>query len=59
VSDTYAPTYSFEAIDIDNTRKTLAERIFEKTAQDLDAGQCSELDAVVRACMLVADVTTI
>lgn len=59
VSDTYAPTYSFEAIDIDNTRRALAERIFEKNVDDLDAGQRGELDAVIRACMLVANVTTI
>ncbi len=59
VSDNYAPTYSFEAIDIDNTRRALAERIFEKNIEELDAGQCGELDAVIRACMLVANVTTI
>ncbi|MCC6910004.1 MAG: hypothetical protein IT430_18880 [Phycisphaerales bacterium] len=59
VSDTYAPTYSFEAIDIDNTRRALAERIFEKKFDELSAGQRGELDAVVRACMLVAHITTI
>ena len=59
VSDNYAPTYSFEPIDIDTTRRALAERIFEKNLDALDAGQRGELDAVVRACMLVANVTTI
>lgn len=59
VSDNYAPTYSFEAIDIDNTRRALAERIFEKKFDELSAGQRGELDAVVRACMLVAHITTI
>ncbi len=59
VSDTYAPTYGFMATAIDTTRRSLAQRIFEKNAEDLDAGQCGELDAVIRACMLVANVTTI
>ncbi|MCC6910176.1 MAG: hypothetical protein IT430_19765 [Phycisphaerales bacterium] len=59
VSDNYAPTYSFEPIDIDTTRRALAQRIFEKNVDDLDAGQHGELDAVIRACMLVANVTTI
>ncbi|MCL4199559.1 MAG: hypothetical protein KJZ69_18850 [Phycisphaerales bacterium] len=59
VSDNYAPTYSFEPIDIDTTRRALAERIFEKNLDALDAGERGELDAVVRACMLVANVTTI
>ncbi|MCC6906686.1 MAG: hypothetical protein IT430_01980 [Phycisphaerales bacterium] len=59
VSDPYAPTYSFEAIDIDNTRRALAERLFGKGIAEIDAGQRDEIDAVVRACMLVANVTTI
>ncbi len=59
VSDNYAPTYSLQPVDIDNTRRALAERIFEKNLDALDAGQRDELDAVVRACMLVANVTTI
>ena len=59
VSDTYAPTYGFMATAIDTTRRSLAQRIFEKNAEDLDAGQCGELDAVIRACMLVANVTQI
>ncbi len=59
VSDTYAPTYSLQPVDIDNTRRALAERIFEKKFDDLDAGQRGELDAVIRACMLVANVATI
>ncbi len=59
VSDTYAPTYGFMATAIDTTRRSLAQRIFEKDAKDLDAGQCGELDAVIRACMLVANVSQI
>jgi len=59
VGDNYAPTYSLQPIDIDNTRRALAERIFEKNLDALDAGQRGELDAVIRACMLVANVTTI
>ncbi|MCL4199592.1 MAG: hypothetical protein KJZ69_19015 [Phycisphaerales bacterium] len=59
VSDTYAPTYGFMATAIDTTRRSLAQRIFEKNVDDLDAGQRGELDAVIRACMLVANVTTI
>lgn len=59
VGDNYAPKYSFEAIDIDNTRRALAERIFGKNVDALDAGQRGELDAVIRACMLVANVATI
>ncbi len=59
VSDNYAPTYGFMATAIDTTRRSLAQRIFEKNVDDLDAGQRGELDAVIRACMLVANVTTI
>lgn len=59
VGDNYAPTYSLQPIDIDNTRRALAERIFEKKFDEIDAGQRGELDAVIRACMLVANVTTI
>ncbi len=59
VGDNYAPTYSLQPIDIDNTRRALAERIFEKSLDEIDAGQRGELDAVIRACMLVANVTTI
>ncbi|MCL4196217.1 MAG: hypothetical protein KJZ69_01880 [Phycisphaerales bacterium] len=59
VGDNYAPTYSLQPVDIDNTRRALAERIFGKNVDALDAGQRGELDAVIRACMLVANVTTI
>jgi len=59
VSDTYAPTYGFMATAIDTTRRSLAQRIFEKNVDEIDAGQRGELDAVIRACMLVANVTTI
>ena len=42
-----------------STRRALAERIFEKKFDELSAGQRGELYAVVRACMLVAHITTI
>lgn len=59
VGDNYAPTYSFDPINIDSTRKALAKRIFDKDVDALNAGQSNELDTVLRACMLVANVTRI
>ena len=59
VGDMYAPTYGFMPKAIDTTRRSIAHRLFEKKVEELSAEQRSELDAVVRAAMLVANVSAI
>jgi len=59
VGDSYAPTYGFMPVAIDTARRSLAQRLFKKNVDDLSAEQRTDLDAVIRVCMLVANVTTI
>jgi len=54
IGDMYAPTYSLMAIDIDNTRRSLANRLFGQTPEELNPEQTTDINAVVRACILVA-----
>ena len=42
------------AIDIDNTRRSLANRLFGQTPEELNPEQTTDINAVVRACILVA-----